>query len=311
MKMVYVFLGLLAVCLWSACFAMGFGFGYEFKQSWEIDLLFFLAAFAVMGLVLFLLCKWANPDSGVNYYKARVKEMGCLAAYVLLALLTCGGFGRFVTVQTELRTALQKKALTRINDLKKMFADEEKEGSYQYYVEQMAERYQVSLQGKYMDVENIRAAVARFQDDLMGDDNSTFNQLKGDADKFLPKCEQTIVNWIPWSLTECVKDLDKYTQEWTEELSDLSETHPWVKEMSEPYKPQVSEDVALSGSLQKAKSGFGFLSIVLGVILQVMALFPYIRSKDWSRSGPIRYTGSNGPIPLSKAESSVKEPEEI
>ena len=289
MKIFYNFLWIAGLLIWSCCFAMGFNYGHG--DSLVVSIILLLAVLAIMGISIFLLNKWANPLSGINKKTAKTKELACLCVYVLMVILTVSGFAHFIAVQTEVKTAVRPLAMNRITELRRVFGNENKEGSYMAYVQGLSNTYRNAMKANYADESTINLAVSEFEDEMMGEGG--YERLKNQANKFLSNSQQSIDFWIPWTVTEYLTQLDVNTQNWINELVRMSKKNEWVKATGEKYESHIDFSVSLAEQvINPSISDFSVLAIVLIVILQILVLFPYLREKDWSQSGPQKHKSS-------------------
>ena len=291
MKSFMNILWVVGLLVWSCCFAMGFNYGHGDSLLVSVILLF--AILAIMGIDVFFLNKWTNPGSGYNRKNAKTKEIACLVTYAIMVLLTINGFAHFVAVQTEVKSEVRPKALNRIQELRRVFGDDNKGGSYQSYVVELAATYRNAMKKDYADEGTVNLAVSEFEDEMMGE--GAYERLKNQSQKFLSDCEQSIQFWIPWTVTEYLTQLDKNTEDWKVELIRLSEKNEWVKATGESYDPHIDSTVNLANQVTNPSvSDYSFLAIIIIIILQIIVLFPYLRGKDWSQSGPQKYSGKDG-----------------
>lgn len=289
MKIFYNFLWIAGLLIWSCCFAMGFNYGHG--DSLVVSIILLLAVLAIMSIAIFLLNKWANPLSGINKKTAKTKELACLCVYALMVILTVSGFAHFIAVQTEVKTAVRPLALNRITEIRRVFGNENMEGSYMAYVQELSNTYRNAMKANYADESTINLAVSEFEDEMMGEGG--YERLKNQANKFLSNCQQSIDFWIPWTVTEYLTQLDGNTESWMNELVRMSEKNEWVKTTGEKYESHVDFSVSLAEKvINPSTSDFSVLALVLIVILQVLVLFSYLREKDWSQSGPKKHKSS-------------------
>ena len=291
MKIFLNILWITGLLIWSCCFAMGFNYGHG--DSLLVSIIFLLAVLAIMSIDIFLLNKWTDPDSCANKKTAKTKEIACLVTYAVMVLLTVNGFAHFVAVQTEVKSEVRPKALERIHELRRMFGGDNKEGSYQSYVTEMSATYRNAMKKDYADEGTVNLAVSEFEDEMMGE--GAYERLKNQSQKFLSDCEQSVQFWIPWTVTEYLTQLDKNTENWGKELICLSKKSEWVKATDESYNPHIDSTESLAGQVvNPSVSDYSLLAIIIIIVLQIIVLFPYLRGKDWSQSGPKKYSGKDG-----------------
>lgn len=285
MKTILNIMWVIALLIWAACFAMGFNYGHG--DSLVVSIVLLVVVFAVMGLDIFMLNRWVDPNKISDRSKARAKEIASLVVYAVMVVLTIGGFAHFLTVQTEVKSAVRPLAKDRIAELRTMLGNEEKEGSYWAYVSEMSATYRNKQKENNTDEKTVNTLVARFEDEMMGD--GSFEQLRGNALKLLKECEYSVDNWVPWTVVENLKKLDKNTEEWYNELRKFSDKNEWIVETGERYESPVKNKEELAEMVINPEEGdFGLLSIVIIVVLQIMVLASYFSTKDWSRRGPGR-----------------------
>lgn len=283
MKIFYNFLWIAGLLIWSCCFAMGFNYGHG--DSLVISIILLLAVLAIMGIAVFLLNKWANPLSSVNKKNAKAKELTCLVVYAIMVILTLNGFAHFVAVQTDVKSEVRPQALSRINELRRVFGNENKEGSYISYVHELSATYRNAMKADYADESTVKLAVSEFEDEMMGEGN--YERLKNQSNKFLADCQQSVEYWIPWNVTEYLTQLDLNSENWANDLIRMSERNDWVKTTGDKYIPHIDTETKLAAQvINPSISDYSILAIVLIVVLQILVLFPYLRVKDWSQSGP-------------------------
>lgn len=312
MKIFNYILWITGLLIWSSCFALGFNFGEV--DSLLMSVILFIAVFGIMGVAVFLLNKWANPEGGVNRSSAQIKERACLAAYVVMVCLTAWHFAHFVTVQTDVNSKVRPLALERIDQIQVAFGDEETTGSYLYYVDDMASTYRNQLIGQGMDNSTANSNVAQFCDAMNG--FGEFQKLKDGQEGVIKSAYSSIANWIPWSVTESLQELDKNSKEWKEKLEAMSRGHEWAIKCNQFYECNIGTERLSDKVKDASKSDFGLLSILIIVLLQIMILFPYLRGKDWSSNGPQVHTGGPGgmgilPNMKSDESSEKKNTEEV
>lgn len=300
MKTFLNILWVIGLLVWSSCFAMGFNYGHG--DSFLVSLILLLAVLTIMGIDLYFLNKWANPQNVSNKKNAKTKEFASLGIYIVMVLLTMGGFAHFIAVQTAVKSEVRPLALERIQELRRVFGDEDREGSYLCYVSELAVTYRDAMKKNYADEGTVNLAVSEFEDEMMG--LGAYDRLNAQAHVFLNDCEYAVLYWFPWNVTEYLIQLDENTIAWTEELVELSSKNEWVRETGEIYNLHVDDvgsfaDLVINSNV----SDYGVLSIVLIVVLQILILFSYIRSKDWSRSGPIKHKAKSGGPVVYKSKS--------
>lgn len=284
-------LWMVGLVVWSCCFALGFNYGHG--DSLVISIILLVSVLGIMGTDIFFLNRWTDPHGGENKKDASVKEMACLVVYVVMLLLTIGGVARFVTVQTEIKSKVRTEALSRIEELRAVFGNEDCEGSYQSYVTEISATYRNEMKKDYADEKTVNIAVAEFEDAMMGE--GSYERLRNQAKAFLAECEYSILNWIPWNVTEYLRALDSNLSEWETELVSLSKKNDWVKATGDVYDPHLNIIAPLAPQVTDSKiSNYGLLSIVLILVMQVLILFPYVKGKDWSKSGPIKHKSTTG-----------------
>lgn len=304
MKIFYNFLWIAGLLIWSCCFAMGFNYGHG--DSLVVSIILLLSVLAIMSIAIFLLNKWANPLSSINKKTAKTKELACLCVYGLMVILTVSGFAHFIAVQTEVKTAVRPLAMNRITELRRVFGNENKEGSYMAYVQDLSNTYRNAMKANYADESTINLAVSEFEDEMMGEGG--YERLKNQANKFLSDCQQSIDFWIPWTVTEYLTQLDVNTESWNNELIRMSEKNDWVKTTGEKYDSHMDSSSSLAELvIHPSSSDFSLLAIVLIIILQVLVLFPYLREKDWSQSGPKKHKSSRFVVYDGNDRSTVKD----
>lgn len=287
MKTILNIMWVVALLIWAACFAMGFNYQ---GASLVVSIVLLVAVFAIMALDIFMLNKWADPEGGTDRSKAHAKEIACFVVYVVMLVLTASGFAHFITVQTEVKSEVRPLAKERIRELRIMFGNENKDGSYWAYVTEKSETYRNMQRKNNTDVSTVNTRVAQFEDDMMG--NGDFEQMRSKANSFLKECENSVDNWIPWNVVEYLGKLDENTEEWYNSLRNLSDKTDWVRETGEHYESPVKNNESLATKVLKPEVGdFGLLSIVLIVVLQIIVLLTYLKTKDWSRRGPIKTSG--------------------
>ena len=272
------------------------GFNYGHGDSLVVSIILLIAVFGIMGIAIFLLNKWTNADSSFNHKTAKTKEIASLAAYIIMVLLTVNGVAHFIAVQTDVKSAVRPQALNRIQELKRIFGNDTKEGSYQSYVSELSATYRNQMKKDYADERTVNLAVSEFEDAMMGE--GAYERLKNKANSFLTDCENSVDYWIPWTVTEYLINLDKNSEDWPSELIRLSEKQEWVKTTGETYKPHLEVKESLANIvINPSVSNYSLLSIIVIMVLQAIILFSYLRGKDWSQSGPKRHKEvAGGPI---------------
>lgn len=290
MKIFLNALWVVGLIIWSCCFAMGFNYGHG--DSLLVSLILLVAVLLIMGISIFFLNKWSVSDGKT----AKTKEMASLFAYLVMVLLTISSVAHFITIQTDVKTEIRPKAINRIHELRRVFGNESKEGSYQSYVSELSATFRNQMKKDYADEGTVNLAVSEFEDEMMGE--GEYERLKNQSQRFLSDCEQAVEFWIPWTVTEYLAQLDKNTEEWPSALVRLSSKNEWVKTTGESYNPHLDDTVNLAELVSNPTiSDFSLLAIIVIIVLQVIILFSYIRGKDWSQSGPIRHKEvSGGPI---------------
>ena len=290
MKIFLNVLWVVGLLIWSCCFAMGFNYGHG--DSLLVSIILLVAVFLVMGISIFFLNKWSVSDGKT----AKAKEMASLIAYLIMVLLTISGVAHFITVQTDVKTEVRPKALNQIHELRRVFGNDTKEGSYQSYVSELSATYRNEMKKDYADEGTVNLAVSEFEDEMMGE--GEYERLKNQSQRFLSDCEQSVELWIPWTVTEYLAQLDKNLEEWPTALVRLSSKNNWVKTTGESYNPHLDVTNKLAEQVSNPSiSDFSLLAIIIIIVLQVIILFSYLRGKDWSQSGPIRHKEvSGGPI---------------
>lgn len=279
MKIFMRVLWMVGLLAWSCCFALGFNYGHG--DSLMVSLILLLAVLGIMGVDVFLLNKYANPKQGSNNKQNFAKwEMVCLVLYAVMVVLTISGVAHFVTVQTTVKSEVRPEALSRIQELRRVFGTDNVEGSYQAYVAAMSQTYRNAMKKNYADEGTVNVAVAEFEDEMMG--QGDYELMRNQALAFLDKCEYTVLNWIPWNVTEYLSELDENLSNWEAELVALSEKNEWVIESNELYNPRSEATDSLASRVIHSKvADFGALSIVLIVVMQILILLSYLRTKKW------------------------------
>lgn len=287
MKIFLNALWVVGLLIWSCCFAMGFNYGHG--DSLLVSMILLVSVLLIMGISIFFLNKWSTLVGKT----ATAKEIACLVTYLIMALLTVGGVAHFIAVQTDVKTEVRPKALSRIQELRRVFGNDNKEGSYQSYVSELAGTYRNQMKKDYADEGTVDLAVSEFEDEMMGE--GEYERLKDLASTFLNDCEQSVDLWIPWTVTEYLSQLDNNTVDWSSKLVALSSKNEWVKTTGDSYNPHLNADEGLADLVKSPKgSDFGVLPIIIIIILQIIILFSYLRSKDWSQSGPVKHKSKNG-----------------
>lgn len=289
MKIFMRVLWIVGLLAWSCCFALGFNYGHG--DSFVVSLILLIAVLGIMGVDIFLLNKYANPDLGSHRKHAATMEKVCLVVYAVMVVLTIGGVAHFVTVQTTVKSEVRPEALSRIQELRRVFGADNVEGSYQAYVADMSQTYRNAMKKNYADEGTVNVAVAEFEDEMMG--QGEYELMRNQALAFLDECEYTVLNWIPWNVTEYLSELDENLDDWEEKLIDLSEKNEWVIESNEPYDPRSeATDSLASRVINSEVADFGALPIVLIVVMQILILLPYMRERDWSKSNTKKHKGA-------------------
>lgn len=277
-----------ALMIWAGCFAMGFNYGHG--DSLVVSIVLLVAVFAIMGIDIFMLNKFVDPQEMLNRDKAKIKEIACIVVYAVMVLLTMGGFAHFITVQTEVKSSVRQLAKDRIQELRTMFGKETDEGSYWAYMTELSATYRNMQKENNTSESTVNSRVAEFEDEMMGD--GSFEELRSKAKAFLKECDYSVENWIPWNVVEYLTKLDANTEEWYEKLRALSDKNEWVQKTGEHYVSPVKNEEKLAPKVLTPKtSDFGLLAIVLIVVLQIMVLLTYIKTKDWSHKGPEKAKG--------------------
>lgn len=288
MKVILNIMWVVALLIWAGCFAMGFNYGDG--NSLVVSIVLLVVVFAVMGLDVFLLNRWVDPSKNSDRSKAHAKEIASLVVYAVMVALTVSGFARFITVQTVVKSEIRPLAKDKIAQARTMLGNEEVEGSYWAYVSEMSATYRNKQKENNTEEATVNANVARFEDDMMGD--GSFSTLREDGLKFLRDCEYSVDNWVPWTVVENLKKLDKNAVDWYEELCRLSDKNEWVVETGEKYESPVKNKEELAAMVTKPKAGdFGILAVVLILLIQIIVLLPYAMKKDWTRKGPAKSKG--------------------
>ena len=301
MKIFMRVLWMVGLLTWSCCFALGFNYGHG--DSLMVSLILLIAVLSIMGVDVFFLNKYANPDLGSHRKHAATMEKVCLVVYAVMVVLTIGGVAHFVTVQTTVKSEVRPEALSRIQELRRVFGADNVEGSYQAYVATMSQTYRNAMKKNYADEGTVNVAVAEFEDEMMG--QGEYELMRNQALAFLDECEYTVLNWIPWNVTEYLSELDENLNEWEEELIALSKKNEWVIESNEPYDPRSeATDSLASRVINSEVADFGALSIVLIVVMQILILLPYMRERDWLKSNTKKHKGAYVYNPDSMGEGS-------
>ncbi|MCC8118181.1 MAG: hypothetical protein LIP09_05445 [Bacteroidales bacterium] len=290
-KRILWIVGLLA---WTICFALGFNYGHS--DSLMVSIILMVAVLAIMGIDIFLLNKWADSEAGGNKKTAKAKELACLAVFIVTILLTVNGVAHFITMQGTVKSQVRPEALTRIQELKQMFGNEDTQRSYLHYVSEMGETYNNAIKKNYADQGTIDVMMGKFNDEMRG--YGEYDRLKKTASSFLYNCEYSVLNWFPWDVIEYLDQLDTNTQEWIGSLETLSMNSEWVQENNEPYNPHINASTNFKQQLANVNlSNYGPVSILIIILLLIMMLLQYVSVKDWSRSGPRRYKPTKGSGP--------------
>ena len=184
MKIFLNALWVVGLLIWSCCFAMGFNYGHG--DSLLVSLILLVAVLLIMGIAIFFLNRWSTLAGKT----AKTKEMACLVTYLIMALLTVSGVAHFIAVQTDVKTEVRPKALGQIQELRRVFGNDSKEGSYQSYVSELAGTYRNQMKKDYADEGTVNLAVSEFEDEMMGE--GEYERLKNQANKFLGDCEHSI-----------------------------------------------------------------------------------------------------------------------
>lgn len=278
-------IGLLAWCI---CFALGFNYQQGGAMVISILLCAFLAAF--MGMLLFLMKRWSRPKSSDHKANAKQREMYCLGIYIFTIILSASSFAHFVTVQSTVKNEIRPLAQQRIAELERVFGDENTTGSYLNYIQEtVIPPYEKFLEDKYNgDEKTIKLSLSRLRDELTNE--GEFTTLQEDVNDFLGYCRYSVENWVPWTITSYLSELDNNTEKWETEVTKMSTNHEWTS--SEPFiiKPTASDK--LMGEISNPSvSIFSSLTILLIIIVQIISLLSYIANRDWSHHKPIKPTG--------------------
>ena len=300
MKIFMRVMWILGLIAWSVCFALGFNYGNS--SSFLITILVFIAVLVVMATDLIILHRQNDPAVVINREKARLKEIASLVVYVAMVAVTITGVARFVTVQNDIKSEVSQLAKTSIDEIYEMFTEEEgATGSYNNYVYTMATRYRASLAMTYSDAGTLDMKEADFVDRMK--DYGGYRPIG--IDDLIDDYDYTVLNWLPWDIAETLGELDKRPSEWAASLTELSEdvlAELWPAAIQDAYQPKITVyGPSLQSRLtQYDQSNFGLLSIILIVVIQLMIIIPYVWQKDWSLSGPKKYTGkpNKGPAVL-------------
>lgn len=305
-----VFMWVLGLIAWSICFVFGFMNSYGETSSLILSIALALAVLLIMGFVIFNLNKWAEGKGRAS----GTKELVSLLVYVIVSVATTvTGVAYFITFQTKVKDNVQKEAITRIKKVKNMFGFGDTDAnSYESYINTMANKYEKSLSlevadGKYLDSKEKERRIAKFREELTGE-SKYHDMLENEVglfhnaeevykDGWLYACETAILNWFPWNVKQYVIDLETKSTQWRETLTNLSQQPAWMKnKTSERYEidldGETDEDINLETMIKsKDINNYGIVSVLLIVVMQFLMLFPYLRTKDWSRRGPQRYRG--------------------
>lgn len=299
-------LWIVGILAWACCFALGFN--YKYGDSITTTIILFIALIGIMGTDILLLNRYVSPDSGVNRKNAGTKEVACLFVYVIMVILTIGSVAHYIHVESNIKSTARQEAKKHINEIRRVFNDKETVGSYLYHVEKYAELYKDNLandkdySGKPKMIE---AAVTVFNQRMLGNDGSLYENTKNSIINSLNECEKHVDNWIPWNINEFLTSLDKEyiitldsIDNHVEKLIELSQkvlSETFGKNYDEScrYNPNFSESKEIAPEL-KGKTTYGLLSIVVITLIQFLIVIPYIREKDWSRSGPRKHKANPG-----------------
>ena len=299
MKVFMRLLWIVGILVWAACFALGFN--YKYGDSITTTVILFVALLGIMGTDIFLLNRFVSPNSGVNRKNARTKEIVCLAVYVIMMVLSLGSVAHYIHVESNVKSNVRQEARNRINDIRRVFADSETSGSYLYHVEEYKGKYEDRLDNEGVKQITKETKLSTFNKDMLGD--VLYDETKSGITTILDECESHVNNWVPWNINEYLTTLDN---EYIISLEDdkdnnveklversqevLSKTFDDNYDESYRYNPNLTKDKLLAPEL-RGETSYGLLSVVVIVLIQLLVLIPYVREKDWSRSGPKQHKG--------------------
>ena len=299
-------LWIVGILAWACCFALGFN--YKYGDSITTTIILFVALLGIMGTDIFLLNRYVSPDSGVNRKNAGTKEVACLFVYIIMVILTIGSVAHYIHVESNIKSTARQDAKKHINEIRRVYNDEDTVGNYLYYVEEYAKLYQDNLEndkGYSNKPMKIEAAVTVFNQRMLGNDGSLYENTKSSIINSLNECEKHVDNWIPWNINEYLSSLDKEYiltldsidnhVEKLVELSQnvLSETFGENYDESYKYNPNFYESKEIAPKL-KGTTTYSLLSIVVIILIQILIVVPYIKEKDWSRTGPRKHKANPG-----------------
>lgn len=288
MKIFLNVLSVIGLFAWCICFALGFN--YQQGGALAISILLFVFIIAFMGMLLFLMKRWSHPQGSDHKANAKLREMYCLGIYVLTVILSASSFAHFVTVQSTVKNEIRPMAQQRIAELERVFGDENTAGSYLNHIQEtVIPPYEKFLEGKYNgDEKTIKLSLSRLRDELTND--GEFLTLQEDVNNFLSYCRYSVENWVPWTITAYLSDLDNNMKEWESEVIKMSTNHEWTS--SEPFNINSIATDKLVGKISSPSVPiFNSLTILLIIIIQIITLLSYIADRDWSHHGPIKPTG--------------------
>lgn len=270
-------IGLLA---WCSCFALGFN--YQQGGALTISLLLFVFLIAFLGMLLYLMKRWSNPKISDHKANAKKREMICGALYVLAIIFSVGGVAQFITVQTSVKNEVSPLVQQRIMELERVFGDENTQGSYLHHIQEIImPTYTKYLESKYDDDNTIQLALSRLQDELTKDGD--FTVLQDNVESFLGYCRYSVQNWVPWTVSAYISELDNNIGDWEAQVTEMSTNHEWAS--SEPFViNSIAKDKLVNRIINPSDSIFSGLAILLMIVMQVVILLSYLAGRDWSHN---------------------------
>ena len=290
MKIFLKILSAIGLLAWCVCFA--FGFNYRQGGALTMSILMFVVVLAIFGLLLYLMSRWSNPKASDHRANARTRELVCLALYVVATVLTAGCVAQFITVQSSVKNEMQPVAMAQLDELQRVFDDENTQGSYLNHIkEQVVPTYANHLKGQYSDDNTVNMGIARLEDELTGD--GEFEILQEEVTDYVSHARYSVQNWVPWTITRYLQGLDDNTAAWEEKVMKMSRNHEWTA--SEGFSiSSVAGDSLLAAVTSPKDGNFGALAIILIIAMQLLMLLSYVSGRNWSVAGPRKATGNFG-----------------
>lgn len=286
MKIFLKILSAIALLVWATCFALGFNYQQGGALVISITLAVLLLIF--MGIFLFLMSRWSNPNKLDNKGNAQRKEIICVSLYVIVVLLSVSSVAHFITVQSSVKNDVKPMAQQRIAELERVFGDETTSESYLNHIEtKVIPVYRTYLESKYNDSESVTVALARLKEDLT--QNGQFEALQDEVNEFLGYCRYSVENWVPWTIPSYLFQLDYKLKSWESQVKTMSINSQWTA--NEPYEVKSIATEKLINRIMSPSSTFSGLAILLIVVLQFAIVLFYLAGRDWNRHGPTKFKG--------------------